>query len=324
VSDFRHDWRAALTSESSPASSTQRLVGLILADFANRENAYAWPSIATIARRAGLGLRAVQIALHELVDLRLLVVARAGRGTSVTYQLTIPDLGTSCTPTSARGADPPRHLTTQTSAPGAQTSARRAPELRRSGMNLGEPPTSLRPEGFASPADAWTCVSDGLVFVGLDAYLDHRAEEHREYDEPIDRCPFCRREFWVDEPDLLERNVRPIHVEQWHADVIASAVAGLASLAPGFVFDDHGDKSVGCWGCSRDLVLYTTGDGDFRCGACLALRTAERDAAATSSDGPKKAEVLPVDDLDDWRKQLTDDQLDAEGATELERGEDAS
>lgn len=147
MSDLRHQWRLALTNEDSPATATQRLVGLVLAEYANRESGLAWPAVSTIAGRSGLGDRAVRIALKRLVELRFLDVEREGKGTTTTFRL-VRNPGTSCRTTPAAGADPPRHLTTLTPAPRSATPARRADEPLIRGKNLATvetaPPNGAR------------------------------------------------------------------------------------------------------------------------------------------------------------------------------------
>ena len=58
----------------SRSRSTRRLVLLAIADCANSEGGQAWPSVAELMRKAGLGERAVQTALTDLVDLGELVI----------------------------------------------------------------------------------------------------------------------------------------------------------------------------------------------------------------------------------------------------------
>jgi hypothetical protein len=66
----------------------------------SKGEALARPSNALLGRRCGLSDRTVRDALHGLVDLGFLRVARAGRGTVATYQATLP--------TPEESSDPPR------------------------------------------------------------------------------------------------------------------------------------------------------------------------------------------------------------------------
>ncbi|HZS25364.1 MAG TPA: helix-turn-helix domain-containing protein [Gaiellaceae bacterium] len=194
MSDFRHEWRAALTSETSPATSTQRLVGLMLADYANRENALAWPSAETISRRCALSDRAVRTALHELVELCFLAVAREGKGTSTTYQL-ILDPGTTFRPTPERRSDLPRKLTTPTPERRSQTPEARSDEpLRR-----GEEPK--RAHARATPSAT--------------------SRDTRYH------CPFCHH-------SLDDRKTRSEHILEEHADLLARIdTRGMPALTAG-------------------------------------------------------------------------------------------
>ena len=70
MTDFRHTWRAALTSETSPATATQRLDGLIIAEYANRDSGVAYPAAKTVGRRAAVDERTVRRALDELAWIR--------------------------------------------------------------------------------------------------------------------------------------------------------------------------------------------------------------------------------------------------------------
>jgi hypothetical protein len=232
----RYEWRRQLTAAECPATSTQRLVGLLLAEYMNGD-ATAWPSIATLAERTGLSDRAVQNALHALVELRFLAVAREGKGHSTTYQAILP--------TSAPGADLPRHvvptsngegrhLTTRTSAPDDKTSARRAPELLRSGKNLrataqvgalaGAPP--------AADQEHATCPFCGEVFhgIGTDALnyrSGHVAEEHRDVlpqvtSSPLEdaSCEICDAYFDTD----IYRFADPEKFEPWQLCIGCAAI----------------------------------------------------------------------------------------------------
>jgi hypothetical protein len=165
---FRYTWLEHVTSTASPAGSTQRLVAYVLGDYMRSEEATAWPSIATIAGRTRLSPRAVQNALHGLVELDLLAVAREGKGTSVTYRAVLPThevpthLGTSCLPTSV----PPRHLVPGTSAPRSETTAPGAPEP----VITGEGTRNAR-------------ASDGVTATPLKAAPPNASREKV--------CPFC-------------------------------------------------------------------------------------------------------------------------------------
>jgi hypothetical protein len=64
--------------EHSEAEGTKRLVLLVLADNADDERRYAWPSVPRIARRVRRSERAVQRVLRELVEEGELRVVREG------------------------------------------------------------------------------------------------------------------------------------------------------------------------------------------------------------------------------------------------------
>lgn len=55
------------------SKSTRKLVLLCLADHANRETGYAYPSVNTICRGTGLGESTVRGALHALTELGIIV-----------------------------------------------------------------------------------------------------------------------------------------------------------------------------------------------------------------------------------------------------------
>ena len=60
----------ALVLDFAPAHWTPstRMVAIALADYANSDTGHCWPSIATLARRSGLGVRQVQRCLRDIEE----------------------------------------------------------------------------------------------------------------------------------------------------------------------------------------------------------------------------------------------------------------
>ena len=122
---FRHEWATALTAATSPATSTCRLVGLVLVDFyVNSETGLAWPSATTLGERTGLNEKSARRALHELHTLGFLSIAKRGR--TITWLIVIP-AGRTESPMSHRAEGPtsaarPRTLTSATSDSVSRTS----------------------------------------------------------------------------------------------------------------------------------------------------------------------------------------------------------
>lgn len=91
---------AALDMMPPDVTAKARLVAVALADNVNDETRYAYPSVATLARRSGLGRRSVFRALTELEDAGVLTrIPRfhEGRKTTSAYVwnlwITLPEQG---------------------------------------------------------------------------------------------------------------------------------------------------------------------------------------------------------------------------------------
>ncbi len=107
MTDFRHQWRRALSDDDSPATPTQRWVGWMMAEYANRKSLLVWASAVTIGRRCGMNERSVRRAFAGLVGLGFLAEMRKRVGSATTYKLTLdPGLSVRGTSDSRTGVTP--------------------------------------------------------------------------------------------------------------------------------------------------------------------------------------------------------------------------
>ena len=129
----------------SRSRSTRRLVLLAIADCASSEGGQAWPSVAELMRKAGLGERAVQTALADLVELgELAIEHNAGPKGCNRYQVIMTGRGGP-----PQNMHPRRICTPQNMHPrricGGQRHRRSA---ARPPQNL-HPPQNMHPRRFA-------------------------------------------------------------------------------------------------------------------------------------------------------------------------------
>lgn len=89
-----------------PCSSTDKLVLLVLANYANDEGINCWPSTATLQRQTGLSERAIRSSFRRLEQRGVLEVIH-NMGRSNNFVIHTPARGAG---TPARGAGVPRHV----------------------------------------------------------------------------------------------------------------------------------------------------------------------------------------------------------------------
>lgn len=88
-------WRKCVTAHDSGLSSTQRLVALCLSLYASEQSPTPFPSVARLAKDAGLSANSTREALHELETLGWLTIGRRtnprGDPSSNVYHFTVPE-----------------------------------------------------------------------------------------------------------------------------------------------------------------------------------------------------------------------------------------
>jgi hypothetical protein len=172
-------------------------VGLVLAEYANKQG-FAWPSArTTLAQRCRLNERTVRRALRGLVCHRFLVVARECRGRTTTYQLVLPECGSSDRTPAVTAAHPVRSLAPLSAVAHAGSAVTAPPELRRSGKNLSASGAALASAGSAAP-NAQTSDAPYLCPFCTTGYdqLGHAAaciQGHLEEDMPLPRLTLPKR-----------------------------------------------------------------------------------------------------------------------------------